>query len=429
MFLAVFLMLLLNLTNAHASSVQNGIIPSGFKEGYYSMGFETTDLTTSANYTQKGTSLDFDSGNAFSEFQSLLYGRYDYSNQLSFFSDLPLNYAKSESPTDNRSTFKASGLSVGANYDFKYYFFKVIAELNGYYALEKFDRSSDDALTSDGASFINVGSHFFKDFSKIQLHGYLSFEYRLEGFSSLLNYQTDVSYKGENKVFTLGLKGFQSVVDDLNTSNPNRRHDYLDVVNGSSLIHGSVNPSRLDLFTQAKFSVSEAIDLYLSVDKSIRGENSGDILTYTVGFEYFFEPVSKSKYESTHKEDFQSDDESIDPKVEERIKSYNRPSEKIVPQKLPPKPKPILKPKPPPPPPEPPTPPPRPEPPMKVKLKPATPKKVVSKPAVKRVSKPKVTSKPPLEMSKKYLGKKTTSTSPIKSKPKSKKIKRVRIDF
>ena len=197
----------------------------------------------------------------------------------------------------------------------------------------------------------------------------------------------------QSSSFTFGLKGFQTVVDDENTDNPTYRHDYLTFVNGSSLIYGSVNPSRLDLFTQVEFTLNDSIKMYGGIDKSIRGENSGDILAFTVGLEYFFETLEsqKNKYQYKTQEDFESEDEKIDPVIEEKIKSYNKPvKKKSKPRKRKPKP---------------------------VQRKTQTPKKNLK------------SSKSNLVISKKQMGKKTTSTSPVHSKPKSKKAKRVRIDF
>jgi hypothetical protein len=414
-----YLLLFLNL-NANAATVQNGIIPSEFSEGHYSMDFETTYLSTNANYTNRGTSLDFNPGFSYKAYQSNLFGRYDFSNRLSGFSELPLNFAQSENATDGRSSFKVPGVALGINYDFNFRSFKIVTETNGYYALEKFDRSSDDVLSSDGASYINGGAHFFKNFRPFQFHSYLSFEYRLDGFSALVNYQADLSYKKRNSSYTFGLKGFQSVIDDLNTDNPSARHNYLNVVNGSSLLYGSVNPSRLDIFTQAKFTVNDAIDLYGSIDKSIRGKNSGDILCFTVGLEYFFEPsISKNNKQEYHlNENFESEDERTEhpahKKIIKRSEKKEKEEEKIEtePEAKPPvKPKPkIVKVKP------------------KPKLKPVPVKPIAPNPnfTPTKSSKP---NKNGLVVSKKYLGKKTTSTSPVKSKPKSKKIKRVRIDF
>ncbi len=378
------LMFLLSLSSADASTAQNGVISSGFREGYYSVGAETTYLSTSANYTSKGTSLDFDDQYGYSAIQTLIYGRYDFSDELSSFFDLPLNYAMSENPTDKYSSFKAAGIAVGANYDLKISSFAIIPQIKGYFAVEKFDTGSEDILTSDGVNYIDVGSHIFKNFSSLQFHGYLSYQYRFDGFSGLLNYQSDLGYKTESTSFTFGVKGFQTITED--TGNATTKHGYLAIVNGGSLAYGSFDPSRTDLFAQAKWTLEQSLDVYGSVNKSIRGENSGDIMTFTVGLEYFFQPSggsSREKYESKPtQDDFSYDDEKIDPKIEEEIKNYNKPKKKP---------------------------------------------KRVAPPKTRTVSPP--SAKNGLELSKKQLGKKTTSTSPIQAKPKSKKPKRVNIDF
>lgn len=449
MILAYLLLFIMNLPSGHASSAQSGITPSQFKQDYYSLGWQTTYLTTSANYTSRGTSLDFDPDYEFGGFQSALYGRLDTSNHLSFFGELPLNYMSSENPVDSRSTFKLPGFLVGANFAHEIQFVKIISQISGYYALEKFDRSSDDALTSNGASYIDIGSHFFKNLSQTQLHGYISYQYRMEGFSSLVNYQLDLSYKLPTSTFTFGARGFQSATDDEHRNDPDFRHDFLDAVNGSSLMYAGVNPSRLDAFAQIKFAANDAVDFYGGVAKSIRGENSGDFLSFTFGLEYFFEPLSSKKSKRKHKvieDDFEPEDEKeeIDPKVEEEIKTYNKPdpikpvekpaappvkkviekpapkpvqppAKKVIPKTIPkvvkPVPKPVAKP----------APKATPKPIQKVKPK-TIPQKSVVKP---------LQNKTGLEISKKQLGKKTTSTSPVKKnpKPKSKKVRRLKVDF
>lgn len=385
MLLRISLIFLLNISVAYASNAQNGVIPNGFREGYYSFGAEATYISTSANYTDRGTSLDIESPYAFSTIQTLAYGRYDFTDQTSMFFELPLNYATSENPIDEYSSFKAAGLAVGVNYDFKFYSVTVIPQFKGYLALEKFDRTSEEILTSDGANYIDIGSHVFKNFSALQFHGYLSYQYRMDGFSGLLNYQADVAYKLESASMTLGLKGFQTVIDDENKDNPSYRHNYLQVVNGNSLLYGSVDPSRLDIFTQLKMTLSESIDIYGAVAKSLRGENSGDILTFTIGLEYFFQPLgggSRNNYNLPKEDNFSPDDEAIDPKIEEEIRNYNKPKPKLKPKKTP-----------------------------------------------KRVRPPKSSRSNDLVVSEKEFGKKTTSTSPFIAEPKSKKPKRVNIDF
>lgn len=166
MFLRIFLIFLLNISMAYASNAQSGVIPNGFKEGYYSLGAEATYISTSTNYTDRGTSLDIDSPYAFSTIQNLVYGRYDFSDQTSVFFDLPLNYAASENLVDEYSSFRAAGLAIGLNYDFQLYSVTVIPQFKGYLTFEKFDRTAEEVLTSDGANYIEVGSHIFK----ISLH-------------------------------------------------------------------------------------------------------------------------------------------------------------------------------------------------------------------------------------------------------------------
>lgn len=371
-----------------AATAQNNTVPSSFKEGYSSLGTELTYISTSANYTGQGTSLDFDSEYGFSIIQTLIYGRYDFSDETSLFLELPVNYALSENTTEKFTTSKVPGLAIGLNQDLHLSSFKIIPELKGYFAFEKFDSSSSEILTSDGTNYLDAGSHFFKNFSNLQLHGFLSYQYRFDGFSGLLNYQTDISYLMESSSISFGLKGFQTITKDEYSSNPSYRHTVLSNVNGQSLLFGSVDPSRLDLFTQIKYTVSDAWDLYGGITKSIRGENSADILSFVVGLEFFPQPTTtKSSQKPTQvleEDNFTPNEESIDSEVEEKIKTYNKPKH------------PALKPKP--------------------KTKP-------------KVSKPKRTKGNGLEMSKKHLGKKTTSTSPIRSKPKSKKVKRVKIEF
>lgn len=388
------LIFLLNLSPAHAVTAQNGVISSDFKKGYYSVGAELTYLSTSANYSDHSTSIDFDNGYGYSAFQTLIYGRYDLTDELSFYTELPLNYTMSENLTDKFSSFRAAGLAFGGNFTLDLSFVKLIPELKGYYSIEKYDRSADDVLTSDAASYVDAGSHIFATIYNLGLHGYLSYTYRTEGFSSLMNYQTDLSFKAVNSIFTLGLKGFESIKKDEHTGNPAYRNTLLDTVNGSSLLYASVNPSRLDLFGQAKFPFSDSIDIYGGVAKSIRGKNSGDILTAMLGFEYFFEPLAqkslKEKYlDATPTENFQSQDEVEENKVEKDLSTYSQPAQPVV---------------------------------KKIQRK----KKVIRK---KKFTPKNSLRSPRLRVSEKELGTPTTNTSPIKTKPRSKKLKRVKVEF
>lgn len=378
-------------------AAQNGIVPYQFKPGSYSLGVESTYVMTSANYTERSTSLDFDPEYGYSAVLSEIYGRFDYTKNLSFFAGLPLNYASSENLTETLSSFKVPGLRVGLNYSLDT-IVKIIPEFTGYYSAEKAE-SSEEVLTTDGASYFEIGSHILKKFSAFTFHGFLSYQYRMEGYSSLLNYQTDLTYLGSSFAATFGLRGFESVTDDDYTNNPNYRFNYLKIVNGSSYLFGSVNPSRMDLFGQIKFSATNSIDVYGGVAKSLRGKNSGDILTVTVGLEYFFEPLFQRRRSYIPKEPdtFQYEEEKIDPIIEKKIRTYSKPKAKPKEKKR------IFAPK---------------------KKKPSTKKRIR-----KRKALPRQESTRRLEPSEKEFGSSRTNTSPIESNPKSKKKKRVHIEF
>src|SRR5690606_6797991 len=95
--------------SSSVDAAQNGIVPYQFKPGSYSFGVESTYVMTSANYTDRSTSLDFDPEYGYSAVLSEIYGRFDYTESLSFFAGLPLNYASSENLNETLSSFKAPG--------------------------------------------------------------------------------------------------------------------------------------------------------------------------------------------------------------------------------------------------------------------------------------------------------------------------------
>ncbi len=367
-----------------AEAAQNGVIPYQFKPGHYSLGFESTYVSTSANYTDRSTSLDFDSGYGYSAILSEVYGRYDFSKEISFFAGLPLNYASSENLTETLSTFTSPGIRIGANYSLNT-FVKLIPEFTAYYSIEKPD-STDNVLTTDGASYLEIGSHALKKFSDFIFHGFLSYQYRTEGYSSLLNYQVDATYSASSFSTTFGLRGFESITDDEYINNPSYRFSYLQLVNGGSHLFGYVNPSRMDLFGQIKFSATNSIDLYGGVAKSIRGKNSGDILTFTLGLEYFFEPLfqRRRQYLPQEPDNFQYEEEKIDPAIEKKIRKYSKPKQK--------------------------------------------PRQKKRRPTRRRKLPPQKSSRQ-LQPSEKQFGSSRTNTSPIKPNPKSKKPTRVHIEF
>lgn len=379
------------LSTADASTSQNGIVPSQFKAGYFSFGAETTYLSTKANYNNSGKSADLISPYKFGAFQSLLYGRYDFTNEVSFFAELPLNYTTSENVVDKYSAFNAPGITLGANYNISLSGFNLIPQFKAYYAIEQYDANSTEVLSSDGVTYLDVGTHAFMRSQNFILHGFMSYQYRMEGFSSLLNYQVDATYRASAFSLVFGTKGFESITDDDDTNMRAIRELHLLDINGGSLMYGAVNPSRLDLFTQAKFAITQSMDIYGGVSKSLRGKNSADLLTATVGLEYFFGSSDESspKVKTIREKDtFDYADENIDPAVEEKIKSYNKP--------VPPK---------------------------------KAPRKRIKKTKPKSNDFTQVSDENELVVSRKQLGKKSTSTSPMKAEPRSKKTKRVNIDF
>jgi len=434
-----------------AASMQDNIIPYQFKAGYLSAGYEFNYLTSGGNYDAQGISSKLPAGYSFKLYQQLIYGRYDFTNRMSFYAELPMTYATSEDPLNKRSKFALNGAAFGVNYDLGFQWLKTILDFRGYASIEKWNENGDVIQTTDGAHKFDSGVHFMKRFSRLQFHSYLGYEYRSAGFSGLLNYQADLAYLGSKLSSAIGFKGYSTIVDDKYTDTPGKRHVHLVNVNGASFTEGSVNPSLFKMFVDAKYSATKAIDVYGSASTSFRGKNVGYETNLSLGFEYFFEPIKKKKEfqyddqyyqeqtpiknapESTEPEKVQFDDENADKEYEKDIENFNRPPEpKQTPSQIrraQPAPAPQPKPKPkkkvvphakPAPTPTPQT----------QRVRPKTPYKRYQVPDIKETASAEETSDNGLVISGKSLSKKATSTSAVpKSQLKSKKKKKVKITF
>lgn len=296
----VFFLILLSMAqffapHASAATMQNQMIPNHFKRGYLSSGLESTYLSTQNNYDSSGASSPLVGSSSLTLIKTLIYGRYDWSNKTSLYAEAPIVYAKSDDPLASRTKTSFNGVGIGMNYNLGFKSFQAILDFRIYGSIEKWAPGSDDVQTSDGAHKLDSGIHLMKDFSSLMLHGFLGYQYRTQGFSNLLKYQIDGTYFAKSFSLSSGFNGYQSVSDDQYKDNPSQRINYLKMVNAGSFAEGSINPSLLNFFVQGKLPASQAIDLYGSFAQAIAGKNISQQFTFTLGFEYFFEPVKFKK--------------------------------------------------------------------------------------------------------------------------------------
>lgn len=383
-----------------------------FTPNEYRLGIDAHYLSTNANYDQSSNSLRLPSGYGYSLFGSNLNARYTWSKNLSLFGGTSFRNASAENSVSEKSAFNVPFINLGANYNLTNSFAYVIPKFSLNIPISSYDPNGTEVGTSEGLFTTDIGSYLFKDWSAFLFQGYLGYEYKSSGFSSLLHYQAKLYYFIESFALTVGYLGFISVSSDSN-NNANRMN-YIISNNGGSLLYNSFEPNRGDLFLQVGYVIDNSTRVFWNFSKSLTGENTADYYETRIGFEYRFRSSSEKDFEKKRNkietEDFEYLNEDTDPDYEEDIKNFNKPPEPKIskPKKVTPQPK---------------------------KISPS--KK--STPTPRRVSPPRekelMKNDYGLEESKKVLDMydsktKTTKKAP-KKKPskKSKKPKRMKIDF
>lgn len=271
---------------------------------------------------------------------------------------LQFGLAESESNDPTFGAVRANSaineLHFGTDFILMSHPFELIPEIQIAYPLEKYDVTTDDVMTSEGALQATAAIRLQYNSGSFLTFGKLGYTYRAEGRSSLLPYSIAAAYDTGHTLFGLDISGFESITSDLDGKAPLTRVTAVNRVEAGANRFFSIDPSATDaaLFLNMDITPRWSLDLnggYIFAGANYpQGIHAG--ATITINWDLYpsnqshrpspiemSAPVSESSKLSTEKE-INSFEEQVQDGVDQNLFKA-RPTEK-------PKPPPIQQPKP-----------------------------------------------------------------------------------
>ena len=164
-----------------------------------------------------------------------------------------LQFAASESKTSdplyratrNNSTFNE--IRFGTDFLIKENPIELIPEFELILPLEKYDNSTDFAMTSEGVMQITAALRTQQKFGHFVTFGRLGYTYRAGGRSSLVPYSVAMAIDSGKTLYGAELAGFQSISNDQDKNNALARQTTITKVEAGVRRFYSINPSGTDL--------------------------------------------------------------------------------------------------------------------------------------------------------------------------------------
>lgn len=247
----IFLFVLLSSMNLYAAKPYQV-----FKEGQFDLDIETQYYKSTANFDADGKKTDLAIGNYYQiiDFSSAL--RWGFTDDLGFKVGFNVGNAESSNFIATRTNSLFNRVDIGADYlllDTST--FQMFAELMYSHSLEKVSPTTDQVLTSNGASEIKPTLYARLDFDGFYPFAYIGANVRGEELSTLLTYGGGGEFRLESLGLGAAINGFTSVKDDKYTNQALIRDNVLTNVNGGSKKYFSINPSLLSAEVFVNFAV------------------------------------------------------------------------------------------------------------------------------------------------------------------------------
>lgn len=231
---------------------------------------------STTNFNKDGQKSDLYSGNYFQIINIKPWLRWQFDEKRAVLAGFNMGVSESNDPVFTRTNSTLNQLNLSGEYQFldkgwwRSYF-----RLGLNLALTKIDTSGDTVPNSDGAHEIIpevvLNFDFENDFYTFIKSG---LNYRTEGLSTLLLYGAGGEYRFESISVGAALLGKVTVRNDNETDSSFIRDQYSQAASAGSKTFYSINPNRLDLEGDLKFSFHPDVSLKTFMNYPLLGSNS-----------------------------------------------------------------------------------------------------------------------------------------------------------
>lgn len=235
----------------------------------------TNFFYSEANYETFGEgSTNLTSGNHYQLLDLDLSTRYMPSKTWSVFAMGSMGSAQSKSSVATRTN--TSLTEVLGGFDFIMYdgVIQLVPEVGVLIPMQEVNGTGDDALNSEGVFEAWGRVTAQKDFGTARVYGWIGYDYRADGRSSLMPWGGGLQLKANAFRFGGELIGSQTISDDKDKSTKYVRNAYLQTVNAGSYKFYSVNPTLIDTLFYATWSLDPKWSLQVNGGATIAGENA-----------------------------------------------------------------------------------------------------------------------------------------------------------
>lgn len=260
---------------------------NGYQKERFFLSASENYFSSTENFGESGKATSLGANKSFSIHEISLRGRYDFSKEFSFFSQMDMGFAESKS-TENRSSFNISNIWLGADYLLYSGFVEIIPELKASYPLNKFDTSTDEVLVGEGAINLQAGSFFVGSLFGSKLTGYLGALLRDGGRSHLLPWSFEVHLPFGRLFTNVQVKGFFPITDDEFFDNKTKRYNLVNKVSAGSLRYYSINSSSTEIGLSLGYKITKDTQVALGYSTTTSGERSAKGSTLSAQFEMAF---------------------------------------------------------------------------------------------------------------------------------------------
>ncbi len=246
-----------------------------FRRDRWDFELGTNFFYSEANYENFGNgSSNLTSGNHYQLLDMDFSTRYMPTKNWSVFASGTMSSAQSKNSVATRTN--TSFTDVVGGLDFIVYdgVVQLVPEFGLLIPFQEVNGTGDDALNSEGVFEFWGRMTAQKDFGTVRMYGWLGYDYRADGRSSLMPWGAGLQLKANSFRFGGELIGSQSITDDTDTSKKYVRNAYLQNVNAGSYKFYSVNPSLIDTLFYATCMIDSKWSLQVNGGATVAGENA-----------------------------------------------------------------------------------------------------------------------------------------------------------
>ncbi len=283
-----------------SSFAQAVVDENHFLEGQFQVGTGFRYLKSDSNYASFGSETVLNGANrSYTAMDLDLSARYVLMDRWGLHTNIVMANAETTNLDATRKNSVLSSISAGTDILFLYGSHFLWGDINATMPIDKYDKSIDNPLTSDGVMSLSTSLNYLKPFRNWSFEAGLGFKYRLEGRSALLPYSLGASYHFGKWYVGGGFSGFQSVIDDADTDSQSVRNSTLNRANGGSMLYSSINPSAV--FAELKVGRISQGSNHLEgiVRTTLAGDNyaayTEGLIRWTILFGYERDPKSIEK--------------------------------------------------------------------------------------------------------------------------------------